>query len=451
MYTAYIGRRLIELLNARDNLNAGRIQRTVREFFEGEYFDLFFNDERYLQHVNNSKFDQAYKQKAKSPLTPGLRATLLTAQQNRIENDVPDGSFFLGGAAAESSAGTSGQVTDIQLKTTPDEVYASWIGAALGIGVSGGLNILIDSDEVLLALYDGWRQYRHYLLEMPNLKPHQINTWNGWWLTNVFDEDFDPANLFARQPDVKTDKTTGGASLETQKWVGVLFALARRLSGKENPVAYVYALSQMNTTVGFIQIQLNQIVTVQRELRRQLFARRGNLNDESLDRLYNTEMGFQKACSMGAIGIQTLEPASLREYMPEPAGKGKSFKSPKTPDDELWITYIIYQTWLIAMLDNQKLLELSEQIAQMLAGITDTTNRGKKVNRNLVLSLVDAENRPEFIRQLAKLTDAAPEQHELIDSVANTVTTLPIAQMPLFMALLKLKFAVAEAKQKQTV
>lgn len=82
MYTAYIGRRLVDLLNARD-----QSQRTVSEFFSGEYFELFFDNERYLQHVNNSKFDQAYKQKGKSPLTPSLRATVLVAQQNRIEKD----------------------------------------------------------------------------------------------------------------------------------------------------------------------------------------------------------------------------------------------------------------------------------------------------------------------------------------------------------------------------
>ena len=166
MYTAYIGRRLIDLLNARN-----QTQQTVAEFFQGEYFSLFFDDERFLQHVNNSKFDQAYKQKGKSPLTPSLRADVLAAQQTRIESDVPDGSFFLGGAAAESSAGTSGQVTDLALPITPDEVYASWIGAALGVGISGGLNILIDDDAVLLTLYDGWKQYRNYLRESPNLKP----------------------------------------------------------------------------------------------------------------------------------------------------------------------------------------------------------------------------------------------------------------------------------------
>lgn len=441
MYTAYIGRRLVDLLNVRD-----QNQRSVTEFFSGEYFNLFFDDERYLQHVNNSKFDQAYKQKGKSPLTPSLRASVLVAQQNRIENDAPDGSFFLGGAAAEVTAGTSGQVTDIQLPVSPDEVYASWIGAALGIGVSGGMNVLVDNDEVLLALYDGWKFYRRFLSQSPDLKPHQVNTWNGWWITNVFRYGYDPANPFEHQPDV--DNAAGSSALKTQKWVKVVFSIARKLGDKINLTTYVYALSQMNTTVGFIQIKLTEIVSVERELSRQLFAQRHGLNSDNIDDLYSTEMGFQKACTLGAIGIQTLEPESLREYMPKPAGGGKPLKSLRTLEDSLWITYTIYQTWLIAMLDNQQLLTLSEQIAQMLASITDVSQRGKTTNRNLVLGLVESESRPKFISQLAKLADAAPEQHELLNQAGNTITTLPITQMPLFMALLKLKYAIVVAKQK---
>ena len=295
MYTAYIGRRLVDLINARDQTS-----RTVQEFFDEVYFPLFFDSDRYLQHVNNSKFDQAYKQKSKIPLTATVRTNVLSAQHLRIQNDAPDGSFFLGGAAAEATAGTSGQVTDIKLPITPEEVYASWIGAALGIGVSGGLNILADADEVLLALFDGWRQYRMYLNATPNLKPHQINTWNGWWLTVVFARRFDPNHPFAeRHPEVKTDKATGVASIETQKWVNVIFALARKLLQLDSLTTYVYSLSQMNTTVGFILVSLPQIVRVERDLYRQLFAIQGDLKEDSLGDLYNTELGFQKACELG--------------------------------------------------------------------------------------------------------------------------------------------------------
>lgn len=442
MYTAYIGRRLVDLINTRN-----QTQHSVQEFFDGEYFRLFFDDTRYLQHVNNSKFDQAYKQKGKTPLTATVRADILLAQHQRIQHDAPDGSFFLGGAAAEATAGTSGQVTDIKLPISPEEVYASWIGAALGIGVSGGLNVLVDADEVLLTLYDGWTQYRRYLTQTPNLKPHQINTWNGWWLTNSFRWDYDATYPFEHQPDVKVDKTSGGANLETQKWVKVIFSLARKLPKLKSLTTYVYSLSQMNTTVGFILVRLPEIVTVEREMRRQLFAQRGQLNDQALDDLYNTQLGFQKVCELGAIGIQALEPESLREHMPGARGPGKPFKSPKNNDDPLLITYTIYQTWIIAMLNNQQLLTLTQRIATVLtqAG-TDTSQRGKKVNRNAVADLLESGQRRQLIERMAAFVEASPEQAELFDEIGDTIVRMPATDFPLFMALLKLKYAVAQAK-----
>ncbi|WP_338875000.1 hypothetical protein WBJ53_05220 [Spirosoma sp. SC4-14] len=440
MYTAYLGRRLVELLNARDHT-----QRTVQDFFSNEYFTLFFNDERFLQHVNNSKFDQAYKQKGKTPLTEVVRTNVLAAQHQRIQHDTPDGSFFLGGAAAEATAGTSGQVTDILLPISPEEVYASWIGAALGIGVSGGLNVLVDDDLVLLTLYDGWQYYRTFMKQMHNLKPHQINTWNGWWITNAFREDFEPTDdPFSHQPDVKIDKASGVASLETQKWVGVIFALAHKIP---RPLtSYVYSLSQMNTTVGFIQIQLRDIVEVLRELHRQLFLLREGLSYEKVASLYETEMGFQKACELGAIGVQAIEPESLREYMPGVRGSGKPFKTPKNREDSLWITYKIYETWIDAMLNNRKLLELSEKVAAILIHVSDPTQRGKKGGSNLVNELTNSTNRNQLIERFARLIDKIPDQHPMLNEIASMIAVMPLTDIPLFIALLKLKYAVEEAK-----
>ncbi|WP_077924494.1 hypothetical protein [Spirosoma sp. 209] len=440
MYTAYIGRRLIDLVNARDGKT-----RTVPQFFDEVYYPLFFNDDRYLQHVNNSKFDQAYKQKGKTPLTEAVRTSVLAAQHHRIQNDAPDGSFFLGGAAAELTAGTSGQVTDIKLPITPEEVYASWIGAALGIGVSGGLNVLVDADEVLVALYDGWPVYRSYLNATPNLKPHQINTWNGWWITTVFNRRFDPLRPFQeKSPDVKTDKTSGGASLETQKWINIIFALARK--APRRLTTYVYSLSQMNTTIGFVTIDLPKVVVVERDVYSQLIGSQGGFKEEALGDLYNTELGFQKACELGVIGLQALEPASLGEYMPNSKGPGKPFKAPKDDKDPILITYTIYQIWIIAMLNNQKLLELSERMAAMLTQVSDPTKRGKTGGSNLVNDLVNTTNRPQLIERFAKLIDKVPNQHPMLNEIASTIAVMPLTDIPLFIALLKLKYAVEEAK-----
>ncbi len=439
MYTAYIGKRLIELVNQREGK-----ERSAQEFFDEVYIPLFFMNERYLQHVNNSKFDQAYKQKKKTPLTTETLSNALAGQHEKILTDAPDGSFFLGGAAAEASAGTSGQVTDLVLPITEHEVYASWVGAALGIGVSGGLNILIDSDEVLLALYDGWYRYREYLTQTPNLKPHQVNTWNGAWLLNVFDDRFDPQYPLANEPPaVKTDPKKGTASIETTPWVRVILALAEKMP-KRTLNTYVYSLSQMNTTVGFVLIELPAVKNLS-DLYKQISPSTEALPTHSLDTVYNTALGFQRACELGKIGIPALEPKQLREYMPGSRGKNKPFKPPKDHEDPLIITYNIYQTWIIAMLNNQQLIDLTTKIAATFHDFASQGDRSKKTYSRSVEELLKSPNRRSFIEHLAKMTAESDEKAALFDDVGNTVVLMPTTDFPLFMALLKLKYAVAKS------
>ena len=441
MYTAYIGKRLIELVNQRDGK-----YRSAQEFYDDIYIPLFFMNERYLQHVNNSKFDQAYKQKGKVPLTTEVLSTARAGQHAKIQKDAPDGSFFLGGAAAESSAGTSGQVTDIVLPITPHEVYASWIGAALGVGVSGGLNLLIDSDEVLMALYDGWFRYREYMTQTPNLKPHQVNTWNGYWITNAFDDRFDANYPFANKtPNIKTDAKTGIASLETTSWVQVIFALAEKMP-KTVLNTYVYSLSQMNTTVGFVSVEL-PAVRFLNDLYQQISRESSVIkNTDSLETLYDTALGFQKACELGKIGIPALEPSHLREYMPSSRGEGKPFKIPKDGSDPVIITYNLYQTWIIAMLNNQQLIELTKKIASVLKDFANQGDRGKKVNSNAVDDLLKSAHRRQFIEKLAEFVKSYDAEKTTFDELGDTIVLMPTTDFPLFMALLKLKYAVAQTK-----
>jgi len=441
MYTAYIGKRLIELVNQREGKN-----RSAQEFYDEVYIPLFFLNERYLQHVNNSKFDQAYKQKGKTPLTSDVLAKALTGQHDKIQKDAPDGSFFLGGAAAESSAGTSGQVTDILLPITSHEVYASWIGAAMGVGVNGGLNLLIDSDEVLLALYDGWFRYREYLTQTPNLKPHQVNTWNGYWVTNFFDGLYDANYPFAnKQPEIKTDSKTGIASVETTPWVKVIFALAEKMP-KQIINTYVYSLSQMNTTVGFISMELPAVLFLN-ELYQKISKEESIItNTESLATLYDTALGFQKACELGKIGIPALEPKQLREHIPSVHGEGKPFKTPKNLNDSILLTYNFYQTWIIAMLNNQQLIDLTKKIAVILKDFSSQGDRGKKVTSNAVDDLLKSSNRRQFIEKLADFVKQNEAEKITFDELGETVVLMPLTDFPLFMALLKLKYAVAQAK-----
>lgn len=188
MYHSVIGKRLVECVNRRDGT-----AHTVRGFFDSVYIPMFFGSARMLQNVNNSPFDQAIT-KQKKPFTSQLQADCLNQVHSKVQGQAPDASFFLGGPASGSTETTSGQVTSMRVPVSEEDIYASWIGAALGLTVQGGMILLIDAEDVLLATYDGWSKYREFLKQTPTLKPLQVNAWNGQWVAAQMQEaqDFYP-------------------------------------------------------------------------------------------------------------------------------------------------------------------------------------------------------------------------------------------------------------------
>lgn len=52
-------------------------------------------------------------------------------------------SIAIGYPSIEVNATTSGQLTDLKMNTSKEDIFLSWIGGALGITVSGGVSILL--------------------------------------------------------------------------------------------------------------------------------------------------------------------------------------------------------------------------------------------------------------------------------------------------------------------
>jgi hypothetical protein len=221
VYSAHIGRRLLTIHNAQ----AGQTH-SPRTFFDEVFFPLFFDSERYLMWVNNSPFDQAFKLRQKQPLTAEVRRDRLTqlhAKAGAIGTQ--DGSILLGSAALGVEAPTSSQVTALPVPVSTDDVYLSWIGAAAGVGVEGGFSLLIDDDAVLRAIIEGWTEYRRLMDSTPNFKPHQIDTWNGWWLMHRFSRHYEPDRMLP-EAMFGAKKDPSSLALVTARWAAVIFALA---------------------------------------------------------------------------------------------------------------------------------------------------------------------------------------------------------------------------------
>ncbi|SDM51683.1 hypothetical protein SAMN05421823_1155 [Catalinimonas alkaloidigena] len=439
MYTAHIGRRLLTLYN--EHRREGP-PLTPRQFFDDVFFPLVFNHERYLMLANNSKFDQAAKQQKKRPLTEEVRReALLLFHTDVARLDEPQGHLYLGGSARGVEAATSSQITSVCIPVDADEIYLTWMGAAAGVGVKGGMSMLIDHDAVLLALLEGWKQYRSKMEALPTLKPYQIDTWNGWWLIHRFDEEFDetdPLRDFPLGASGEPVAKDGKHAYSTPPWIRVVFALTS-LPDARDLISYVYSFGQTNTTVGFIPLKLPEVGRLPL-LYERLFGAHQGRDRRSLKRLYDTELGFTTACQQGAIGLRAIEPKDLRKHMPSRFNGITLPKHPKKESDQ--ITHDIYITWIIAMLNNNEdLLKQTEQTAEALHQFTQQAKRGKQTHKTMVEEALKANGRRQFVEALTPILEEEDGTHkELFNRLVHEVVTMPESNVPLFLTLLRFKF-----------
>lgn len=470
MYTSIIGRRLLDRANSRDGL-----ERSPAEFFDTEFFPLVFGHDDYLMPAGNSKFGQLVNNR-KSDRAAAEREGRAwdAAEQDRLrlkaladfhvvagEATEPQAHLVLGGYARGAEGTTSGQVTAIDHHAGADDVYLSWIGAAAGAGVAGGLVLLIDHDAVLDAVLDGWALYRRVLTETPNLKANQLETWNGQWLRHRFSATYDAANPTAFVRGFLNTKAPP-YNIETVSWARLLLSLGSALG--DAPVsAYVYSLGQTNSTIGFVPLHLGATGVLResygtvRAFYRALFGDAVEaVGSDRLDEVYDAGLGFAGACAQGAIGLRAFEPAHLRDFLPD--GKNKQPR-PAGPADAQ--TPLLHQTWIYAMLGPQKqdLLDRAAETAEMLLDFERGTIGGKTNLKKSVKEALDATSLPGLITGLTKIAEDVQETSRAnlpAEDVARTLDTLdrlvrasldlPPERFHLFLALLRFQVALLRGR-----
>ena len=177
MYATRIGRLFLKAYNNKFEKNY-----TAREFFENVFIPLFFDHQKYMMTAGNSPLENPKLSwedmiKGKKPFeTPEQRKERISKMIKKIESEKADASIAIGYGVTDNTAATSGQITSMALVDNKDDIYFSWIGAGLGIGVTGALTILFDHSQLLLDIFEGWEYYRLYLEKTPLMKGNQINT-----------------------------------------------------------------------------------------------------------------------------------------------------------------------------------------------------------------------------------------------------------------------------------
>jgi len=402
---------------------------TPKEFFVEKYFAMFFDHDKYMQWVTNSPFVQGIK-KGISP-TIAERKLKLSVLTDKISKSEADASIAIGFPSLDLTASTSGQITSMNLPLNENDVYLSWIGSGLGIGVQSGLSLLFSNKQILLDLFDGWQFYREYLNKTPSLRGNQINTWNGQWIAHRYDKKtYDALNPTASFNPFGTMKD-GGMEVTTQSWTKVLVGIARN-HPDSSLTSYVYSLGQTNITVGFIPFELPRI-RQPFELYEKYF---GTSQRDQVEQLFGTALGFTKACQMGAIGVNALEPKGFRDCLDK--GIVPKYNS---NDEEKIINYNTYQIWLLSMLNNEQLWEKSQQIATTLSNYSKSDTNAKKVKSQEVANLLASLNKKQFIDGLTTIVKGSQEAENLAE-IAELINVMPIDNVPYFLTLIRFQYAV---------
>jgi hypothetical protein len=436
MIAASIGKVFLDAYNKKfgSNYNA-------KDFFVEKYYEIFFNHNKYMMSAGNSPIEnpKISWDKMRSGQIPyetiEKRNERFTKTVEKIDAGPADASIAIGFPTLDLTATTSGQVTDLNLPIKTDDIYLSWIGSGFGIGVQSGLSLFFSNKKVLLDLYDGWQLYRNYLTKTPSLRGNQINTWNGQWLAHRYNKNaYDESNPTASFSPFGSMKD-GGTEVITQSWTQVLVGIARNFTDT-SLTAYVYSLGQTNITVGFVHFELPHIRQPY-ELYEKYF---GTTQREQVEQLFGTALGFTRACQMGAIGVNALEPKGFRECL----DKGIVPKYNNT-DEEKTINYNTYQIWLLSMLNNEQLWEKAQQIAATLNSYSLSDKNAKKVKSQEVSNLLASINKKQFIESLTEIVKGSPDIDHLTET-AELIHTMPIDNVPYFLTLIRFQYAVVNKK-----
>ncbi|NJO89573.1 MAG: hypothetical protein HC831_11950 [Chloroflexia bacterium] len=253
MIAATIGRTFLKAFNEKYNCNY-----TPKQFFDEVYFETFYNHNKYMQWVTNSPFVQMKKGQKPETLSKNERVEKLSDFHKKVSEGCKDASIAIGFAANESSeyATTSGLVTDLIIDVSSDDIYYSWIGGGLGIGVAGGYSIYYNDGPLLLDTFEGWKVYRKYLNDtvLERMRGNQINTWNGQWLTFYLGKDYNEQfdfSFLTQKEIFHSDAQL--VEVNTVSWNELFFSISRKYPDQSR-TGYVYSLGQTNKTLGFYPI-----------------------------------------------------------------------------------------------------------------------------------------------------------------------------------------------------
>jgi hypothetical protein len=462
MYSTNIGKTFLATFNRQ----FGKTY-SAKDFFEKEFFPLFFDHPKYMLWHTNSPFVQMKKGQKPHLLTDEERLEKLNDLAGKISAGDRDASVAIGFPASEAKefATTSGLVSDISQSAEEEDVYLSWIAAGLGMGIAGGYCIFLNEPDILLTIYKGWKQYRNLLNDpaLGNVTPNKINTWNGQWVNYCYSNEDDlPMDIPALYRSDIFKQETNCVSINTVKWSTLYFNLSKKYPG-QSTTGYIFSLGQTNKTLGFIPFHFKQARRLI-DCYENLFGENAALEDkDKYEALFGVHI--ERACELGSIGLHALQPQDLKKYFIK--GEFPNFKNKTLPekkkgesedaflsrldnaaekDRDTVILFRTYKTWLVAMLtkNNEEIAEYSEEIAIALHSYRDNGRTNERKNR-IEKDLLTAASKKKFINELAAIVqDIEADYLSLIKDLKSRVHLMTSEDFGYFIVLLRFDYAFQE-------
>ena len=437
MYTSTVGRILVKIYNERQGTN-----HDAKSFFSQIFHPLFYDSNRYLMWATNSPFVQGFS--AKKEWSERKRQEAISTLHQKVDKGDRDASIALGYPASEdkSYASTSGQVTDLAYHVSPDDTYASWLGAALGIGVAGGYVLLINQEQIIWDTFKGWEDYHRKLNDptLDKLPPNKVNSWNGHWLYYHYTDRRARGKPTLSALGIGLNEKKGVYDTSPIPWSRLLFACSKRLPSLDKVLVSVFSIGQMNKTAGFFPMYLQsgrRLIDVYQRL----FGEDQYLQEAKIfETLYGRHI--KRACELGSLGLQALRPQGLEKYLKEPNKKYRL-----NPDDDSGLSqFFIYKTWIIAMLNKNKeeISDLTRDFAEVLKRYRSQTTKTTRKNQ-IENDLLGATTPKYFLQTLADIASIADESLlPSLNKLRDQIHFASIQDFRYFVTLLKFDYTYLE-------
>ncbi|MBR6597627.1 MAG: hypothetical protein IKK68_06750 [Paludibacteraceae bacterium] len=445
MITSTIGKIFLEAYNKKYSTNYD-----AKTFFVEVYYPLFFDDNKYLMTAGNTPFENGPKIGWAKMITGKIPFETLEERKTRYDKFLekislgyPTTDNAIAYASADIVSTTSGQSTNIKYPFLEEEIYLSWIGAGLNVRTSG-LLILFFDEQILLDIFEGWKFYREMLANYKLLKGNQIETWNSHWLSFKYSKECMELLFPTISKNIEPCKGlyVGCNQIMSHSWTKLLIAISKYFPDSKM-MGYVYDLGQTNTSIGFIPFCLDHIRKAI-NLYTKFFGAEESAKAEPI---WGTENGFRVCCQKGAIGVEAMQPKGLKPYMTAEKGEIK-FPKYREGDEEQKISFNTYQIWLLAMLNNQELWDMSHEFAKALQTYVKKDKNLSTKRSNWVKDILSATSKKAFISSLSEIASDI-ESFDIIEKNAKEVNAMPTDNVPYFLTLIRFHYAGLDNKNNQ--